>query len=139
MTLANLKRQGMRRCTRQSSYFQGKYNRYGLYQWDIKYYGFESEFEIEAAGVWAFGDHVKVGTNPVNGNKVYGFDGISNLLGRPIQSSTAGRSGGWLVIDTALTDEELDKVDKHVEACMAHLKDFLIDERAFHAEQGGAE
>lgn len=135
----SLKSQGMRRCRHESSYFQGRYNKYGRYQWDIKYYDFQNEFEIETALFWAFGDYVKVGVNPVNGNTIRGFDGLSELLGRPIESGTAGRSGGWLVIDTELTPAELKKVDAHVEACMNGLSDFLRDEREFQASEASHE
>lgn len=125
---------GIRNNPGQSSYFQGRFAEYGLYQWNIKFNGFESESEIETAQSWAFGEHVKIGTRALNGNTLYGFDGITELLGRPIESSIAGRSGGWLVIDTKLTPAELKKIDKHVKACLKGLNEFLESERTFHKD-----
>lgn len=122
-----------------SQYYGGGYRKYGKYQWDIKYYWWESDYEIEAAVQWAFGDRVRNGANPHTRNTVYGFDGISELLGRPIASSIAGRSGGWLVIDTELTQTELERMDEFVEGLMAGLPQFLRDEREYYAAEVAAE
>ncbi len=122
-----------------SQYFGGAYQGYGRYQWSIKYYGFKHEDEIEAAQLWAFGDWVKQGTKASNGNTLRGFDGISNLLGRPIESGTEGRSGGWLVIYTELTGEELTKIDEHVRCCMEALPTFTAEEREFHKSENAEE
>lgn len=119
----------------QSHYFGGQFRGYGRYQWNIKHYGFESSDEIEQALLWAFGDHVRVGKRADNGNAIYGFDGISDLLGRSIESFIAGRSGGWLVIDTQLTAQELRLVDRHVKACMKALPAFLAEERELRATE----
>lgn len=130
-----LKDQGMRRCKHSSSYFRGAFNKYGRYQWDIKFYDWQNEYEVESAVLWAFGEHVKFGTKPSNGNSRYHFDQLSEVVGRPVEARIQGRSGGWLVIDSELTEEELAKVDAHVEACMKGLKAFLTEERAFRKEE----
>jgi hypothetical protein len=120
-----------------SAYFLGAYRGYGRHQWSIKWYGWEGGYEIETALQWAFGDHVRLSRDPKDGRR--GFDGISDLLGRPIESYTAGRSGGWLVIDSELSEDELVKVDEHVARCMAALPEFLREEREFHAAAVAAE
>lgn len=109
----------------QSSYFGGGYSRYGHYQWNIKYYGFQNEHEIELAQLWAFGDYLYSKGE---------FEYLNEVVGRPVKASIQGRSGGWLIIDTELTDDELDKVTKHVDACMKGLDDFLKEERRFQEE-----
>lgn len=112
-----------------SSYFGGGYESYGRYQWNIKYYGFEDQNEIEAAQFWAFGEYsYKTGT----------FDGIDELIGRPVKASIQGRSGGWFVIDTELTEKELKTIDRHVSACMKALPEFLSEERQYHADEAAA-
>lgn len=110
----------IRRCEHESSYFQGYFQTYGRYQWDIKYYGWMDEFEIEAARRWSLGDYCY---------KTGQFEYLNEVVGRPVQASIEGRSGGWLVIDTELTPEELSKVDQHVEACLKALSEFLKEER----------
>lgn len=123
-----------------SNYFQGKFQGYGMYQWNIKFYGFQDESEIEAAQLWAFGEHIVVSKSERGStNLKYGFEGISALLERPIESGTAGRSAGWLVIDTELTDAELEKVDAHVKSCMEGVAEFLKEEREFHASEKKAQ
>ena len=67
-----------------------------------------------------------------NGNH---FDGIDDLLGRRIKCSIEGRSGGWFVVHEELTDEELEKLDKHIESCMKGLSQFLADERKLKHEE----
>ena len=118
-----------------SSYFQGGYRGYGRYQWNIKYYGWQNDYEIESAVLWGFGDYVKIGTKAINGNTIRGFYLIGELVGRPIESFTAGRSGGWLVVNTELTEEELTKIDSHVESVMKSLPSFLEEERSFRKEE----
>lgn len=111
------------------SYFGGAYRGYGQYQWNIKFYGFNDEFEIESAQRWAFGEYsFKTGS----------FEGIDELLGRMVKASTQGRSGGWLVIDSELTETELKRIDSFVSACMAGLESFLVEERDFHASEAKA-
>lgn len=111
----------------QSSYYLGRFNNYGMYQWNIKYYKFESDFEIEEAILWALGQH---GKNAVG----YGFDYLDEIIGRPVKSHTDGRSGGWLVIDTPLTEEELQRIDDHIESHYNAMFEFLLDVRADRAE-----
>lgn len=112
-----------------SSYFGGGYRGYGRYQWGIKYYGFESEFEIELAQNWAFGSYTKLQSGK------YGFWLINDLLGREVEASIEGRSGGWFVIHSKLSKAELDKVDAHIEQCREYLPDFLIEEREFRKSE----
>jgi hypothetical protein len=109
----------------QSSYFGGGHRSYGKYQWNIKFYEFESNAEIEAAQSWAFGEY---------SYKTHSFDGINELLGRIVKASITGRSGGWFVIHADLNESELKKIDGHVKACMEALPEFLKEEREFHAD-----
>lgn len=104
----------------QSSYFQGQYQGYGRYQWNIKFYGFEAEHEVETAQNWAFGEY-SYSTGQ--------FDYLNEVVGRPVKASLQGRSGGWLVVDTELTEAELTKIDEHVKACLKGLSAMLVDER----------
>lgn len=122
-----------------SSYFGEGYNGYGRYQWNIKFYQWNNDYEIESAVLWGFGDHVKIGTKAINGNTVYGFDLISERLGRPIESSIEGRSGGWFVIHSELSEEELKAIDDHVRSVMEGLPDFLKEERKFREEEENEE
>lgn len=108
-----------------SPYFRGEYRHYGRYQWKIKYYGFEADWEIEAAQLMAFGNY---------DHKTGGLEEIDSLLGRPIKASIQGRSGGWLVVDSELTDAELTRLDRYVESCMESLPEFLKEERAVMTE-----
>jgi hypothetical protein len=114
-----------------SSYFQGGYRGYGKYQWNIKYYGFENELEQGDSLRWGFGEWVKLGA----GGREYGFELLTELLGRPIKSGTDGRSGGWLVIDTELTETELALVSEHVKSVMAGLDEFLKEERDYRRSE----
>lgn len=118
-----------------SSYFGGGYRGYGRYQWDIKFYGWNNDYEIESAVLWGFGDHVKIGTKELNGNGIYGFDLISDIVGRPIESSIEGRSGGWFVVHSELSEEELQKINEHVDGVMKGLPEFLKEERKFREEE----
>jgi hypothetical protein len=110
-----------------SSYFQGNFAKYGLYQWNIKYQGFHNEAEIESAVLWAFGDNLEL---------------LEEIVGKPIDASIQGRSGGWLVIDTELSTEELLKLDDHVNTVLTGLELFLKEERAIQEDlivvRGGA-
>jgi hypothetical protein len=111
----------------QSSYFLGGFRGYGRYQWNIKFYGgFHSEYEIEIARCWAFGDYLYSKGE---------FEYLNEVVGRPVKASIQGRSGGWLVIDTELTQAELKKVDQHVKACLKGLSAFLKEDRELN-EQG---
>lgn len=112
-----------------SSYFAGDYRGYGRYQWNVKYPRFQSDQEIEAARFWALGEYVK------NSDGNYGFSVLSDMLKRPIESSMAGRSGGWLVIDTPLTAAELRKIDRHVAQSMQALPGYLKEEREFRRQE----
>lgn len=111
-----------------SPYFGGGFKSYGPYQWDIKYYGWECDSEIESAQQWAFGEHcqLKDGTR--------GFDYLNDLMGREIEAYIEGHSGGWLVVHTELSQAELEKLDKHVKACMDGLDEYLKDERQAQAD-----
>jgi hypothetical protein len=99
-----------------SSYFGGAYRGYGMYQWNIKYYGWESDFQINEAVLWAFGVYYYSKGQ---------FDYLNEVVGRPVRAFQAGRSGGWLVIDEPLTDKELRAVNRHIKVCMRNLPKFL--------------
>lgn len=113
-----------------SAYFGGGFRRYGLHQWCIKFHaGFESNHEQEDALLWAFGEY---------SHKTNSFDQLNDMLGRTIKASTAGRSGGWLVIDSELTEDEVEKIDAHVKSCLEGLPSFLREERQFRADEAKA-
>jgi hypothetical protein len=106
----------------ESSYFLGRFKAYGQYQWNMKYYDWENECEIEIARYWGFGDRV--------GNT---YSEINELLGREVSAWFDGRSGGWFVIDSELTEEELIKVNDRITAIMEYLPTLLKEEREFLA------
>ena len=105
----------------ESSYFLGRFKAYGQHQWNVKYYDWGSESEIEIARLWAFGDR---------GN---GYSEINELLGREVSAWFDGRGGGWFVIDSELTEEELIKVSDRITAIMEYLPTLLKEEREFLA------
>ena len=106
----------------ESSYFLGRFKAYGQYQWCVKYYDWGNEGEIEIARLWGFGDRV--------GNT---YSEINELLGREVSAWFDGRSGGWFVIDSELTEEELIKVNDRITAIMEYLPTLLKEEREFLA------
>jgi len=108
-----------------SSYFGGGYRGYGHYQWNIKYYGWQNEYEIESAVRWAFGEYLYSKRT---------FDQIVDIFGRPVKCHTDGRSGGWFVIDEPLSKSELRKMDRHINHVMKNLPEFLKEERKLHSE-----
>lgn len=124
-----MKQNCIRNIGTRSQYFGGQHKIYGRYQWNIKYYGFKDDNEIEAAQNWAFGPYnYETGT----------FETINDLLGMKIEASIQGRSGGWLVVDTQLTDEQLAVMDNFVKHCLKGLPAFLEEERVFHKEMDAA-
>jgi len=124
LTEKKLKDQGMRRCKHASNYFLGAFEKYGRYQWDVKFYGFEADWEVETAQQWVLGDYM---------HSKGEFEYLSEVVGRPVKASLQGRSGGWLVIDTELTKAELRKVDKYINASLKALPKFLKEERKLRA------
>jgi len=118
--MSTLKEQGLRRCKHDSAYFRGAYNRYGRYQWDVKYNGFNDDSEIETARHAFFG--------PEN-------EEIDALLGRKINSFFDGRSGGWFAVDTSLTETELQKLDEYIEGVMKYLPGFLEEVRKLNGDK----
>lgn len=107
-----------------SAYFQGKYQSYGPYQWSIKYYDWDADWEIEEAHHAFFYDD---------------FADLKEYVGRDIEVSIAGRSGGWLVVDEDLTKDEVQKVTEWVVATMKSLPDFLKEVRAERKAEEEAE
>lgn len=104
----------IRRCEHKSSYWMGGRSLYGRYQWDVKYYGWEDEIEIEIVAAHFLGGQTK-----------NGYEVIDEIVGRPVNCFFEGRSGGWLVIDTKLTEKELKKVDKFIERSMKEIPKLL--------------
>lgn len=107
-----------------SSYFGGGHRNYGRYQWNVKFQGFNDEFEMSAAQLWALGEHV-----PMKSGKGRHFEYLSELVGREVEAYLEGRSGGWLSVHTELSEAELTKIDGHVKACLKGLPEFLREER----------
>ncbi len=116
-----------------SSYFMGRFKGYGLYQWNIKFYGFESDEEQSRAVDFYFGTFEAV-PSKIHGQLIHGFENINSLLGRPVKASIQGRSSGWLVIDSELTAKELKAVDKFIKDGIKSLPEFLVEERKAQAE-----
>ena len=104
----------------ESPYFQGRYKTYGLFNWKIKFYDWNSEFEVEQAQHYFLGED---------------FEVLHELLGRKVDVSIQGRSGGWLVIDEELSMKELKKVDAFVKRMLKTLPKFLKEERAYRKEE----
>lgn len=103
-----------------SMYFNNQFREYGRYQWNIKYHGWESDMEIEVAFDHFFGSQDE---------KTHSFHWITELLGRPVDCSIEGRSGGWFVIHSKLSKKELDAVDTFIDQMLHALPDYLSDER----------
>ena len=93
-----------------SPYFQGRYKIYGPYQWSIKYYDWNDETEIELAREAFFYDD---------------FYDLKQEIGRDVKIHIDGRSGGWLVIDEDLTEEEFDRASDWIERMMRLLPEVL--------------
>ena len=113
-----------------SQYFGGAYIRYGRYQWNMKYYGWENDSEIRAAHWAFFGDDYSEEAGQT--------DSLSVIIGRDITKhwNFDGRSGGWLTINCELTDEELEKVDNYVKRIMdGELSKFLKEERGIKEKE----
>lgn len=108
----------------QSSYFQGKFQGYGKYQWNVKSYEFNNEFEIESARDAFF---ETLGTQQIWLEEL-NIRGISQVF-------FAGRSGGWLVINDDLTEEEVSKITKYIKDSLKALPEFLKQEREFRAQE----
>lgn len=93
-----------------SNYFQGAYAGYGRYQWDLKYYDWKNDYEPEDAC-----------------NEFFGIDGehLSAIVKRPLKVWMDGRSGGWLVIDTELTENEQKQLNSYIDKCFKMLPKYL--------------
>ena len=109
----------------QSRYSVHKHH--GPHQWNIKYYDFESEYEIESAVFAFFGEY---------DHKTGSFEMINELLGRVVRASISGRSGGWFVIDEPeLSDSDFQMIDQHISSAMDSLPEFLKEEREYRAQE----
>jgi hypothetical protein len=112
-----------------SPYFQGRYKRYGQYQWNVKLHQIDfDDHELESIRDWALGERVKVGRG-------YGFERINELLGHEVESYLEGQSGGWLTINADLTPEEIQKIDSFVSESLKGIPLFLKEEREYRAEE----
>jgi len=88
-----------------------------------------SESELENIQLCFLGQHEKLASGK------YGFEYINDWLGREVPSYLEGRSGGWLTINTELTDEEIAKVDEFVASCLKAIPEFLKEEREYRANE----
>src|SRR5574343_374937 len=114
----------IRNVTGPSSYFRGVYNRYGRYQWNVKLSNISfDDIELEQIQDMFLGEYVK------NKNGKYGYTSIKEHLGREVESHLDGRSGGWLVINTELTDDEVLKIDAFVRESLESIPSFLKEIR----------
>jgi len=100
-----------------SQYFRGDYRIYGRYQWNIKYYGWQNDSEIEAAQCWAFEDIGQF---------------LEEKTGQQISWGIEGRSGGWFVVYNELSKVAFDIIDQHINEMMNHLPEFLKMEREYN-------
>ena len=97
-----------------SPYFKGRYKMYGPYQWNIKFYDWQSDDEIEAANEAFFYDD---------------FYDLKERLWRDVKVHIDGRSGGWFVIDEDLTVDEWEEVNDYINGVMKALPKFLKEYR----------
>lgn len=118
-----------------SNYFQGVFATYGRYQWNVKYYGYQSEDEIEYAQFMFLGNYIEHGQGHFK-DVVSGFETINQLLDRQIESSLQGRSNGWLVINTDLSIKELEIVDAYIQNSMKLLPKVLKEYRKDQKNEG---
>lgn len=120
-----------------SGYFMGGYRVYhkdGGFQWDVKLHhiDLEHEYELEMLRDTFLGYYGKY-------DNKYGFEHINDLLGRKVDASLAGRSGGWLVIDENLSETEVEKIDNLVTDIMNHSQAVLNEYRREAEEERQAE
>ncbi len=99
---------------KESSYFGGGFRGYALNQWDIKYYGWESEAEIALAQLVFFGEN---------------FESLKEAVGFDAQFFIEGRSGGWLCTDSELSVKQLQKITDYLKKAKKELPKFLKNER----------
>ena len=97
-----------------SPYWNGGFEGYASNQWDIKYYGFESEYEVEYAQLWAFGEN---------------FEMLQIATGVKAEFFIEGRSSGWLCTNTELTVKQLQKITEYVKECLKGLPEVLKEYR----------
>lgn len=99
-----------------SSYFRGAYNRYGEYQWNVKLKNLNVECSEEILGIFTevqlrlFEEYCK-----------------EELRIDPKYINIDGRSGGWLVVDTELTNKQIASIDKYVASTLKHFEKQLIE------------
>lgn len=126
---------GLRGVSGPGPYFGGKHQKYGPYQWNVKLYNvpIENDWDYETLQLYFLGEHKKL---PKGG---YGFEFISEELGRPIESSLEGRSGGWLVVHDELSDDEISKIDWMVEGIHKNAKKFLEEEHEYQRNEARQE
>jgi hypothetical protein len=111
------------------------------YRWNMKYYHWESEYEVEDARRFVFGEYVQMKTKRYGSNNArHTFDQLEDIVGKEVEAGFEGRSGGWFVIYDELTTEEYARVTKHVADAMDHaIKEFLVDEREFRRHEAELE
>ena len=114
------KQNQIRRTNGASNYWNNAREVYGKYQWNVKYYSYESEDEIEFIQLCLLGIDLERGK---------GFTALKDLLNKDVESHLGGRSGGWLVINTPLTNEELSIVDEYVSISMKQIPNLLKEYR----------
>lgn len=100
--------------TGRSCYFGGEFCEYALHQWNIKYYRFEADWEVETALNYAFGPNLEI---------------LTDLLGYEAEFSIEGRSGGWLCTDAELSFEEVKIITNYVQSVLRELPKVLDEER----------
>ena len=107
------------------------------YRWNMKYYHWESEYEVEDARRFVFGEYVQMKTKQYGSNNTrHTFDQLENIVGKEVEAGFEGRSGGWFVIYDELTEEEYARVSEHVKTAMdTSIKEFLVDEREFRRQE----
>ena len=118
------KQNQIRRINGPSNYWNNARELYGLYQWNIKYYGgYEDEIEIEYIQLCLLGEHFKYQENK------HGFTALKDLLNKNIESHLDGRCGGWLVVNTPLTNKELSIIDEYILHSMNQIPNLLKEFR----------
>jgi len=107
------------------------------YRWNMKYYDWQTDYECEDARRFVFGEYVKMKTKRYGSNHDrYTFDMLADIVGREVEASFEGRSGGWFTIHDELNAVEYAAVTKHVDQAMhGAIKEFLDEERKIRREE----
>lgn len=104
-------------------YFQNGHRAYGRYQWNVKRYDWH-RISLESEAFEQALEDLRCDTIEVIQYKLGALD-------REISIGFDGRSSGWLVIDSPLTDDELALIDMLVDHYHETPVEELVDVEAY--------